>query len=173
VLIEVKGGELNDADWIAVYAAIVATGALALEIRRWFDSGPKLRVKATPGMTMVDSQTGRTEDGYLVATVRNQGDAQTTITHFTILDYPNAWLRYRNKPVKSFVVVRPGGQALPHVLQPGTEWMGVVKDRTGAMGDLQIGTMWLGIYTTNRKRPYLARIPKVISRPELKGASNV
>jgi hypothetical protein len=35
-------------DWwqegASIYAAIVATGALFLEIRRWFESGPRLKV---------------------------------------------------------------------------------------------------------------------------------
>jgi hypothetical protein len=30
--------------WVAVYAAIVSTGALFLEVRRWFESGASLNI---------------------------------------------------------------------------------------------------------------------------------
>ena len=39
--------------WVAVYAAIVATGALFLEVRRWFESGPRLYLMASTNMIFV------------------------------------------------------------------------------------------------------------------------
>lgn len=110
---------MTGTDWIAVYAAIVAPGALALEVRRWFESGPRLTVQATPDMVMIGN--GRREDGLLVVTAINRGDAPTTITSLGIIEYPGYWARLRNRPTRAFVIADPNdSRPLPHVLAPGT-----------------------------------------------------
>lgn len=167
---------MTSADWIAIYAAIVATGALFLEVRRWFESGPKLYVKARPNMIMLDG-LGEKTTGLLVVNVTNRGDAPTTITTFALLNYPNWWARWRNKETQSFIIPhpQPKGSApiLPHVLQPGQQWTGMAHNRSDVTGDIQTGTFWAAIYTTDRDRPYLAHIPKPKSVPALENATKV
>jgi len=164
---------MTSTDWIAVYAAIVATGALALEVRRWFESGPRLTVQAKANMMMIDN-LGKQENGLTVATVTNRGDAPTTITSLGIVEYPSYWARLRNRTTREFLVVHPSdSHPLPYVLAPGTHWIGIARKRPDLYGDIQTGTMWVAIGTTNRGKPYLARIPKRKPRPELENATKV
>lgn len=159
-------------NWIAIYAAIVATGALALEVRRWFESGPKLTVQATTGMVMIGN--GKRGDGLLVVTVINRGDAPTTIKSLGMIEYPNFWAWLRNRPTRAFVIADPSQRfPLPHLLAPGAQWTGIGPDRPELTGDIQTGTMWVDVGTTDRARPYLVRIPKRRPRPELENATTV
>ncbi|TPL55413.1 hypothetical protein FJ942_17050 [Mesorhizobium sp. B2-4-2] len=160
---------------VAVYAAVVATGALALEVRRWFESGPKIYVKASPNMTLLDG-VKETPD-LLVVNVVNRGDTPTTIINFGLLDYPNAWGRWRRKPARSFVIPHPqppgSPPVIPQQLSPGQRWMGMADHRPDILGDIQTGRMWAAIYTTDRDRPYMARIPKRQPEKELKDAKKL
>jgi hypothetical protein len=158
-----------------LYAAIVATGALALEVRRWFESGPKIHVTASPDMIMI---YGRKEvSGLLLVNVINRGHTPTTITHFAILEYPNALKRWRNDPAHSFLIPHPQPEgsppSIPHVLEPGRQWTGVARPRPDVTGDIQTGTFWAAIYTTDRKRPYLAHIRRKTEAKELVEAKEV
>lgn len=161
--------------WVTIYAAIVATGALFLEVRRWFEGGPRIGVKATPNMTMV----GGLEDveGVLVVNAVNRGDAPTTINHFAILEFSSVWRRWRRKPNRSFMIVKPQPKGsppiIPWVLEPGRQWTGLARPSTDLISDLQTGDFWAAIYTTDRDKPHLARIPKPKKSPELDNAKKV
>ncbi len=91
----------NTASWaiaVAAYAAIVATSALVLEVRRWFESGARLKIHIMPeGKTV--NMPGTEDKTYLVATVTNRGNAPTTITHFALRDYGDWFGRLRSKPL--------------------------------------------------------------------------
>lgn len=158
------------------YAAVVATGALALEVRRWFESGPKLVVKAQPNMTLINAG-GPEREGLLLVNVSNRGEGVTTITHFGLLEFPDAISRWQRKASNSFIVAHPYlagmNTALPYVLRPGEMWTGFADGKSEATGDLQSGTMWVAIYTTDREKPYLALIPKRSIPVELQDAKKV
>jgi hypothetical protein len=168
--------EMTADAWIAVYAAIVATGALALEIRRWFEAGPKIYLSAKPNMTLLDG-LGKTTEGILVVNATNRGDAPTTITTLALLDYPSRWAKWRNKARASFIVPRPNphgaGQVLPHVLSPGHQWVGIAQGDLGTTGDIESGTFWVAVYTTDRESAYMVRIPKRRDRKELVSAKSI
>ena len=161
--------------WVACYAAIVATGALALEIRRWFESGPKLITKARANMVLIDGS--ETIEGLLVVDVVNRGDASTTIETLAILEFPNIWKRWRMKPSRSFIIPHPQPKgtppSLPKLLSPGQKWTGIGHDRSDVTGDIQTGQFYAAVYTTDRDRPYLAHVPKRTVREELKDADDI
>lgn len=162
--------------WVAIYAAIVATGALTLEVRRWFESGPKIVVKARPNMTMVDGPKHVTK-GVLVVDAVNRGSASTTIETLALLDFPSIWARMRMAPRQSFIVPNPVLEGAvgrpPFVLQPGSKWTGIAYDRADVTGDIQTGTFWAAVYTTDRNKPYLAKVPKPQLKKELVNATEV
>ncbi|MBP1883236.1 hypothetical protein [Sinorhizobium mexicanum] len=166
--------EMNAEAWIAIYAAIVATGALFLEIRRWVESGPKLYISAKANMVMLDGIGNKTE-GLLVVNATNRGDAPTTITNLCLLRYPSWFSRLRKKADKSFVIPHPQAKgstsyALPYVLSPGQQWIGMAHDRQDATGDIQTGRFWVALYTTDRNAPYVVHIPKRSANSELSAA---
>lgn len=150
-------------NWIAIYAAIVSTGALALEIRRWFESGPKIYVSSNPDMTIVGNNNSDVERGVLLVRAYNRGDMSTTITNMVIYKYNNIISRFCDKPDETYIVPNPqvsGIPIIPHELKSGTQWMGVARHRPDVISDLRTGKYWAGVITTNRSRPYLNRIPK-------------
>ncbi|WP_047508035.1 MULTISPECIES: hypothetical protein [unclassified Rhizobium] len=167
---------MGTADWIAIYAAIVATGALSLEIRRWFESGPKISITANPGMSIIGAGGLEAED-LLVVKATNRGDAPTTITHLCLLEYSNTLQRWRDKASKQFVILHPQlpgyPSVIPYVLKVGEQWTGIGHDRTDVTGDVQSGNMWAGIYTTDRRRPYLVRIKKRETEAKLADAQEI
>lgn len=162
-------------DWITGYAAIVATGALFLEVRRWFESGPRIYVKASPNMIMLDGS--KQISGLLMVNVVNRGDTPTTITHFGLVEYSNVWARLVDRQSHSFLILHPQPEGnppiIPAVLRPGERWMGMAHPRPDVTGDIQTGTFWAAIYTTDRDKPYLARIPMPKSVPALESATKI
>ncbi len=151
-------------NWATVYAAIVATGALFLELRRWLESGAKLQISY-----MLDGITlPRTDDEkYVVVYVTNRGDSATTITHFVFKVYPTWWSRLRRKPIQTFVVVRPAtAQPTPHLLAPGTQWVGMGKQDETLNGLIDKGSLWVEIYATHADRPTSVHLRK---RPKPEG----
>lgn len=69
----------NWSDWATVYAAIVATGALFLELRRWFESGVRLRITYMLNGVIIPS--ANQDQLWIFVTVSNRGDSPTTITN--------------------------------------------------------------------------------------------
>lgn len=165
---------MNAEAWVALYAAVVATGALFLEVRRWFEGGPRIYVKASPNMTMFNHMEETT--GLLVVNVANRGDVPTTITHFGIHQYPTLWKRFTGKPSRTFIIPNPQPEGtppiIPAVLRPGERWMGMAHPRPEITGDIETGTFWAAIYTTDRDKPYLAHVAKR-KDPVLKNATVV
>jgi len=155
---------MNAADWIAIYAAIVATGALFLEIRRWFESGPQIHVRATPNMMVLGGSSPEEERDLLMVHAYNRGDQPTTITNMVIFEYSSRWSRWRGRPKSTFLIPHPQLTGRPPIipaeLRPGGQWSGMARTRSEITGDLQSGCFWAGVVTTDRDRPYLARIPK-------------
>ncbi|MET0171091.1 MAG: hypothetical protein ABW206_01640 [Agrobacterium vaccinii] len=126
---------------------------------------------------MVNPANGETQSGFLLVDAVNRGELATTITAMAILEFPDRLTRWQNRPVQSFVVPMPfmygAGQALPHVLEPGKMWNGLSEGNGPEVGDLERGTMWVAIYTTDRHKPYLALIPKRETRVELENAVEI
>lgn len=70
---------------VAIYAAIVATGALFLEVRRWVEGQARLVVSATLGMATFNLP-GTEGNRYLVVNVTNRGGSPTTLTTLGLLE---------------------------------------------------------------------------------------
>jgi hypothetical protein len=157
-------------DFIAIYAAFVATGALFLEMRRWAESGPRIVVTATPEM-MIFGGGQPDENDLLGVIVYNRGDIPTTITGMIIVRFEPNWFGLRQRRAQQFVVTnpQPPGHPLnvPAELKPGGQWMGFGRPRPDLMPDIQNGMYWAGVHTTARDKPYLAKIPK--RKPEPTG----
>ena len=147
--------QLTTTDATAIYAAIVATGALALEIRRWFESGPKLTLTLMPNAKLFGGIESD-ENEYLCARITNRGDRPTTITNFALHQYRSLIHRLLNRAFRAAIVPRPqvvGGVALPHVLQPGTEWTGMAIYNAELIDWARTGELFVAIYSSGFRRP--------------------
>jgi hypothetical protein len=156
----------NIGGYIAIYAAVVATSALLLNFKSWFDSGVKLRLGLMVDAVVIGDDPDPEEKDLIVLTVTNRGDAATTIKYMLLFEMP-WWERFRLRsrkirPTHSYVIPNPqlkGSPAnTPSLLEPAKQWTGALRKRDDL--DLRTGKFYTGVYASNRDRPYLIRIPK-------------
>src|SRR6476646_1831471 len=119
--------------WVAIYAAIVGTGALLLNFRSWLDSRVKLHLSLMADAKILSPIEGEDQTNLLALTVTNRGGTPTTITHMFVLEYPTLWRRYRNRPATSFFIPNPTPPRtpyqLPYELGPAKLWTGIAHKR--------------------------------------------
>ena len=155
---------MSPSDWISVLALVVASGALALEVRRWFESGPRLVVSVMPGAVIVDGENGQEEKDLLFVRVDNRGDATTTITNFGILRFDSHWQWLTGKHSATFNFPNPQltghPPGIPSELAPGQRWIGVARPRPDIIPDIETGALYVAIYANHSDRPAMKRIRK-------------
>jgi hypothetical protein len=149
-------------DWlticVAIYAAVVATGALALEVRRWFESGPQLSIQIMQNMQSFNLTSLNPTDNYLLANVINRGNAPTTITHFILVDYGTWFMRIRSKEGWT-AIVKPGvSGTLPHTLQPGEIWTGMARQNAELEQRIAGGWLHVVIFASHSDKPFVQRV---------------
>jgi hypothetical protein len=156
-------------DWIAIYAAVVATGALLLEVRRWIESGPRLCVTMMVDPLIITPGVGVDERLALSVSVDNRGTASTTITNLCLLHYPTVFHRLLDRPRDCFVVMHPEPTGhppnVPSVLGPGQRWTGWVRPRPDVV-NVHSGGMFVAIYANHKRRATVKRIPRKPKLPE-------
>lgn len=151
--------------WIAIYAAIVSTSALLLNFKSWFDSGVRLKLSLMDNAKMIfaGGASKSSPDGQIALIVTNQGRAVTTITHMVMLEFPSLYRRLRMSPARTAIVPSPQMPGypsnIPGELPPAKQWFGLSNDPALTYPEARNGKFYLGIYATNRDRPYLIKIP--------------
>jgi hypothetical protein len=149
--------------WIAIYAAVVATSAFALNFRTWFEKRVRLNLTIIVDAALMGGSKLDDEGGLIALTVINRGGQTTTLTHLVVLKFDNFWRRWRTRPSRSFIIPNPqvaGTGIIPSELDAGKKWTGIARKRPDIVPDLQDGKHYMGVYASNRDRPYLIRIPK-------------
>ncbi len=159
--------------WVAIYAAVVGTGALLLNFKAWLNSGVKLSLNlVSHGMTLGGGpQTD--ENDLIILNIVNRGDASTQIISMVLLEFDSTWRLWRMRPNKSYFIPNPQlkgyPQNVPSDLEPGKRWSGVIRQRPDVIADMRTGRFYAGIYTTARDKPFLAHIP--LSKPSEVGSA--
>lgn len=148
---------LQPTEWIAIYAAIIATGALFLEVRRWFETGAKIRTDIMPFANVIGGYE-KDENDYLFVGVTNNGDRPTTITHFVLHEYDSVFHRLVRKARYSGIVPKPelsGTPALPFLLEPGIRWGGQAIYNEELLARAKSGKLFVGVYCSHSTKPFL------------------
>ncbi len=166
---------LNWEVWVAIYAAIVATGALFLEVRRWVEGKARLHLNVMQNARAVNVP-GTEENTYLHVTVVNRGAMPTTITHMTFQEFPTFIARLRRKPSKAAFVANPnlpgtGEGQLPYELSPGARWGGAALQSEELNVWIAGGRLYLGIHASHSDRPTFVRLRRDRAIP--KGAKEL
>lgn len=151
---------MDASDWVAIYAGIVGTAALALEVRRWVESGPLLYISHMyPGQTIGGPNEDKT---YIFVNVTNRGNAPCTITHMLIFDYGNWWNWLRRERVMQAIVPQPGlsgpQSSTPHHLEVGRTWIGGAIETPDLRDRIAKGRVYVGIASSHRNREFMRRI---------------
>jgi hypothetical protein len=147
------------------YAAVVATLAFGLEVRRWLKERPKLditlmpyAVLATPG-----GSDSNENDSLLVVNVVNLGGATTTILGLSLVEFATFWRRWRRRPNRSFLVPQPQPKGhpinVPSELKRNERWTGIISKRSTPV-DFETGIFNAQIAASHSKRTTLKNIPR-------------
>lgn len=150
--------QLSWGEWIAVYAAVVATGALFLEIRRWFESRPRLYIDIATGMVTVG--VPHTQGETLVSvTVHNRGAAPTTINNLSMISYSSWWHRLRGTHAWAAVVLTgPPSAPIPHLLPPGGQWKGFILEDEDLRERADSQRVYVCVWASHRDKPIRAHL---------------
>lgn len=158
---------LGATDWIAIYAAIIATGALFLEVRRWFEDQVHLSMHVGADMQLFNVP-GYEDRTIVSVTVRNRGSRVTTLTNLTLMQFGSPWRRWKQLAGRAAVVPSPEipgtGRGLPYVLEPGREWMGMIAQTPELEDWIKTDALFCGVYASHRDK---AIIKKVRRRPSV------
>jgi len=142
---------MDTTDWIAGLALLVAGGALALEIRRWFESGPRLLLSVMADAVHVPADDGRPK--YAI-TIVNRGNAPTTLTHMVAFGYKSRFHKWARRKAY-FTAIVPKNE-IPQEVGAFRNWIlvGRYDDRLTEMR--KKGQLYVGVIATHRTRPILA-----------------
>jgi hypothetical protein len=150
--------------WVAIYAAIIGTSAFFLNLKSWWDSGPKLKLSLIPDGIIIGGGSEMDEKDLIILNVTNRGAAATMITTMVLFEMSTWWQRLRRRPRKSYVIPNPQVKGyplnVPSDLEPSKRWTGLIRSRPDLKVDPRDGNHYVGIYVSHRDRPYLMRIPK-------------
>ena len=151
---------VGEIDPVAIYAALVATTILIWDVVKWLRSGPRLKTRANSGMQILNDpqRHGKT---YISVKAANVGSSPTTITNLALAYYKNSWDRLRRKPANNFVAISPEitpAHALPHILQVGEEWTGLIEQDAKLAEMAKNGLLYADIHHAVGDRPARSRI---------------
>jgi hypothetical protein len=150
---------MTNSDWIAILALLVAGGALALELRRWFESRARLSITVMADMVEIPDDDGRAKGALIVY---NRGQAPTTIRNLVLVGYRSPLHRVAGRTTFNGLVPNPGfnfpDPGVPHRLAINDSWMGRFYYNEMLTRARQQKQLYAGVYATHRKRPYLIRV---------------
>jgi hypothetical protein len=156
--------EMKIENWIAIYAALVGTIALSLELRRWFESAPRLSVNITPNGMVIGGGPEFDERNLVIVNVVNCGTIPILITSLDLYEMPSWWRRRLKRPTRFFAIPNPQLRGypsnLPGELDTAQRWTGAIRERPDVIPDLHNGAFYVAVRISHHKRPYLRRIPK-------------
>lgn len=150
---------VDGTDFVAWYAAFVATAVLLWDIVKYYRSGPQISGEARAGM---ESYGIPDTEGKSLTTVRltNTGDRPTTLLSWGFYYYPAGASLDDKESRQSFIV--KGGLAgvgeLPKKLGPGDIWDGVMLENGNYDQMLDDGTLMFGFGFSHTQQEVLIKI---------------
>lgn len=150
----------NLTSFVAWWGAVVATLVFLWDIYKWVKSGPSVVVSARPNMkTSVGAPQNLSGKHYVVVEAVNKGNKKTTITHLVYYHYSSIIKRILKKPSATFFVPNTGlDQRLPHVLEPGERWLGIIEQSKDLEKMAGQGYLHCGINHALKAKPVLQRV---------------
>lgn len=146
---------MTTTDLVATLALMVSCFTLALELKRWFDAGPKLKLSVMGDAVVIPDDDGEPK---LLLTVVNRGDTPTTITHMIAFTFTNRWRYLRKRPTTSGVV-NSTLMPVPSEVGINKTFMGMMRYNEKLMDARKAGHLYVGVYANHSNRPFLIRVP--------------
>jgi|CXWL01.1.fsa_nt_gi hypothetical protein len=157
---------MNFSDYLASVALTLSAAALALELRRWFDSKPRLHLSVMDNAVFYPYDDGREK---MVLSVTNRGGNDTTIMHFIVFKYKTRLHKIFNRTSLTSIVnsiQTPESMALPSMLRTAEIWRGICHHDESTINMRECGQLYIGIYASHSDKPILKRVrPKKLPTP--------
>lgn len=149
----------NLTSFVAWWGAVVATLVFLWDIYKWAKSGPRVVVSARPNMKTFGGPQNLGGKSYVVVEAVNKGSKKTTITHLVGYHYSSFVKRILKKQSTTFFVPDTGPtQRLPHVLEPGERWLGIMEQNEDLEKMAGQGYLYCGINHSLKTKPVLQRV---------------
>lgn len=144
---------MTHSDWISLIALAIASGALALEIRRWFEGGPRLNFSVIGDALIMPDGDGEMR---IALTVRNRGNAPTMLTHLVLYGYETRWKKFRNDSCFAAVGTDP---SIPCELGLNRSWTGIVRYMPELTKLREDGKLYVGVVSAHSDKNFLIKVP--------------
>ena len=115
-------------DLVAFYAALVSTSLLVFEIVKWSKSGPQIIFEIQTNMIIYNMPNISEEKTFTVYSIVNKGNLPTTIENIGFRYYKNRFYYLIKKSSVNAIIGNTCFKPLPHVLEPGTKWQGLMDE---------------------------------------------
>ena len=152
--------------FIAAASLITAISSFLLDVRRRFNEGVRLSLSVMVEAKLYGGNVDD-ENSYISIIVTNRGNTSTTLTNMVLYDFPGRFLflfqkcprwlvrSLRIKPPKTMIVVNPGNQPLPHVLESGHNWYGRVVHDPVLIKMIDKGGLYVGVLASHSNNAFL------------------
>lgn len=149
-------------DWVALYAAIVATLVFVWDIVKFVRSGPKVKVKMAPNSVLIGNGNF-SEEKYIRFQIDNIGDRDTTIQSVTGVVYNNWFKKLIGSPKKDghFFVpgfLHTGDKDIPQIIKVGETWSGCVLQEGKLVELTQQNIVMINIHGNFSSKPILKKL---------------
>jgi hypothetical protein len=148
----------NSTIWAAWIGAATGACSLAWNIYLKVASGPKLRIHAHAGMVTMPPQLGNPH--FLRITVRNVGNAPTTITNYSLHSFTDLRSKIRKSEFnadKSAVLAKYSGKQCPAKLEVGEE-LSILMEHDSGFEEWLKNDVWVGVSHSFGRRAQLMKI---------------
>jgi hypothetical protein len=142
--------------WVAWIGAITGVASFGWNVYIRLSSGPKLRVSAWPGMVVAPPPPANPK--FLRITIRNTGNAPTTLNNIGFHLYRSRWAKRRLRAVRSFVLATYKGPQFPYKIEVGGEWTGLMQQDERFDQMLASGRLWCAVYHSFSAKPVQVRV---------------
>lgn len=143
-------------DWGVILALMLSFAALMLEVRRWFEDKPRLKLYVMTQMRLAHGDDGKPK---FALTVINSGRVPTTVTHFLIYTAGSWRDRIRGKWAGMGAVPQTlFGPAFPLEIGVNKTWTGIALYDERMIEERRQGILYVGVQATHRKKPYMIRV---------------
>ena len=129
---------------------------MALEVRRWIESGVRLHLSVIADANEFPKDDGKEK---LVLSVINRGSTPTTIRLFVAYAYKSLIHRVLNKSYFEAFVGNPTVQPLPFELGTNKSWMGILNYTDKLKMARGKGQLLVGVACTHSGKIFLKRVP--------------
>ena len=135
---------MSFSDFVACYAAIVATCAAGVAVWQVLRTRRRLKITAKPNMSVMNGDGSKDDNTYIVVSAINIGPTPLTISHLFYEKFSHPHMRIGNRREEGGISKQP---TLPAKINPGDEWVGLIIQNDEISQDVRAGKIWVTVHS--------------------------